>query len=145
MHTDCIWGFEGLRKLNKIHTGLSQCLPRFHEKINFDQIKFDNHTLKVVIEGSCNTKDLFLTNCNVCIDESFNIDPKIIFKIECIDLSMTWFNNKLLILLNELSKTNMKDTLKKVHILETDTEDEDIEKLFTSCGFTVTISTDLFY
>jgi len=107
---------------------------------------FDQDTLKLVLEQSCNATEIVFYWWNVGkLDKTFCLDPEIEYSIVTLDLYETCKKKEFLDkkkvkrLIKALAKTNIKKTLKKVHIRAQFFPEEKLIKKFHKRGFRIRV------
>jgi len=138
--------------ITPFHEGLSQALQKVHKQVFLIQFKIEHPSLSMILENWAQVKELtfwFWEFGEMPISE-FKIDESLDFQIENLNLFKSWqesdtrFLNdeKLDILIEVMSKTKLKSSLRHVAFDEQDYEAEDKQLIFKKFGFKLSVFLD---
>lgn len=143
---------SGLKRMSlyKLEEGLKNLLNLVTHQIYFARFKLDAGTLATVIEKSYNVKCLVLYNCQIDTVKDFYLNPCVDYNIKELDLFYTArkVENRFLSQLKfkkfvkALSKTNLKNSLTYVHVSEKEYPEREVQNIFDSYGFNLTVHGD---
>jgi hypothetical protein len=136
--------------LNKYKNGLENILKLVTHQIFITGFTIDSDTLKTIFEQSSNVDYLVLDDCRIDLDNHFDIDPKIDFKIMQLDLYRTCKKEdnhrlnlvKLPKFVSTLSNTSLKKSLSYVHVKESAYPPKEVQQIFDAEGFNLTVEGD---
>lgn len=134
-------------KLNVYSEGLHVLLPAITHSIKLYGFKIDEETFKSVIEGSRNATELSILDCQINISKEFELNPDLEYRTEVLYLhgsckkeSGHYLNpNKLPIFVEALSKTGLKNSIKKVRVLNHQFQQDEVQKVFADFGMDVEV------
>lgn len=106
--------------------------------------------LKDLFENARKTEELVLFDAKVRICKDFALNPKLNYKIRSLDLFKTarrdeedYLDEKKIVYFFEaLAKTNLKDTLKSIHVMENQYPAEELTWLLKKLGFKAVVEGD---
>lgn len=134
-----------------IREGLARVLQTVQNKVFIEFFELEADSLKLIIENSINAQELVIEDCIIGdINDNFSLDSGIDYKLKSLDIygtcSKSWKNYldgpKLRTLVNAMSKTNLRTSLKKVHIDQDEFPKDEVATIFASKGFDVIINAD---
>lgn len=111
-------------KLGALLKSLCQALRNVTDEVFIDGLEFTGEEFAEVLEASSHVKRVVFLNCNIKIDSKFKLTETTRYQIEYLDLfnsfypkDIKYLNSKgLEALVKEMANTNLKDTLKTLHI-----------------------------
>ena len=108
----------------------------------------DQEEFKMIIENSWNSEEIRLINWKIALDETFSIDPKILFKLRVITAFDT-FNKenweyidriKLPFLVEGFAGSTLINSLEKIKVNKSQYPFYEVSNYFNSKGFKISVS-----
>lgn len=111
-------------KLGALFKGLCQALRNVTDEVFLDGLEFTGEEFAEVLEASSHVPRVIFCNCNIKVDSKFKLTETTRYQIEYLDLFNSFYpkdikylnSQGLETLVKEMAKTNLKDTLKTLHI-----------------------------
>ena len=110
------------------------------EEVRISNFSIDESTLCKVFEASCKVKRLSLRNCKIFIQSLMDIDDKVEYKIQELEITGSFSaddlnNGKLTKFAQSLGSTKLTEHLKVVHSSGDDKQHVEVQKIFKEWGF----------
>lgn len=134
-------------ELSTFKDGITQVLPAVTNSVVISKFRLSHVDLVDLIEGSRNTESLSLVDCKIDLDDTFAVNTETQYKLKELvligscekDNSELLDATKLPILAEALSKTNIKETLEKVCVMNHLYLQDEVKEVFNSRGFNITV------
>ena len=133
--------------ISHFSAGLMTVLPTIVSNIEISSFNVNQANLVNIIECSRNVDTLNILDCQIECNDTLELDPNLDYKIKtlvldgsCKKQSDEFLNDqKLPILAEAISKTNMKTNLKKVRVLNHHFLQEEVRQIFERFGMNIEV------
>ncbi|CAI2378518.1 unnamed protein product [Moneuplotes crassus] len=138
--------------ISAFHPGLQSLLSKVRSQIYLLQFKIEPASLSLIIESSCKVKELTFCFCefgDISL-ESFVLNPELTYEIKnlnmfksCQEKDTRFLNDeKLDVIIEQMSKTSLKDSLRHFALDEQDYEADEKLEIFEKFGFKLGVYLD---
>ena len=143
-------GCEKYTDISNFNIGIRSITSLTKFQVYIKRFNIDGLNLKEILECSSDAENIIFYDCHIGSLEGFELNDAIDYNTKVLDLYMTCNskdnnklnNQKIIAFVEALAKTNLKDSLERIHVRDSDYYINDLANIFKKFKFNATICGD---
>lgn len=140
---------DWLLDIHSFEEGLPNLLNAVRKQVYLKSWCFEGDSLQIIFNNSLNSQQIVFDHCNVGdffegfgfnVNQPYSINHLSLFGTASKKVDLRLNEEKLKILIEELAKTPIKESLKTIHVKEDEYPAKKVKKLFDDFGFEVEVT-----